>query len=66
MMAAIICDVYNIDLDALKAMSHEAKAEPKIHEVEVGPSMQVEEEKDKPVLSKEEWGRSYLKDKFDE
>ncbi len=54
MMAAIIRDIYNINLDELKATACEAKGEPKIHEVEAGPSTQAVENQGKPELSREE------------
>src|SRR5258707_1993871 len=54
MMAAIICDIYNIDLDELKATVCEVKGEPKICEVEAGPSTQAVESQGEPELSSEE------------
>src|SRR5258708_4613594 len=53
MMAAIIRNIYNINLDELKAAAHEAKGEPKITEVEAGPSTQAVESQGKPELSRE-------------
>ncbi len=54
MMAAIICNVYNIDLEELKAAAHKVKDKPKIHEVEAGPSTQAVESQGELELSREE------------
>ncbi len=54
MMAAIIHDIYNIDLDELKAAVREVKGKPKITEVEAGPSTQAVESQGEPELSREE------------
>src|SRR5258708_33666758 len=54
MMAAIIRNISNINLEELKATAHEAKDEPKIHEGEAGPSTQAVESQGELELSREE------------